>query len=138
MLLVKEKRHILSKTVHILWRFQYSLNVIIKQLLRPPKYFNNYQISLTVNMCVQLCLTFCGPMDCSPPGSSVYGILQGKNPGEGFHFHSRGSSQPRDQTGVSCVSCIGSNSLPLVYLGSQVEKENMLAKWRILNIISLL
>ena len=32
-------------------------------------------------MCVcvlvtQLCLTLCDPMDCSPPGSSVHGILQ--------------------------------------------------------------
>ena len=24
----------------------------------------------------QSCLTLCGPMDCSPPGSSVHGILQ--------------------------------------------------------------
>ena len=24
----------------------------------------------------QLCLTLCNPMDCSPPGSSVHGILQ--------------------------------------------------------------
>ena len=23
----------------------------------------------------QLCLTLCNPMDCSPPGSSVHGIL---------------------------------------------------------------
>ena len=23
----------------------------------------------------QLCLTICSPMDCSPPGSSVHGIL---------------------------------------------------------------
>ena len=26
----------------------------------------------------QLCLTLCGPMDCSPPGSSVHGILQAR------------------------------------------------------------
>ena len=24
---------------------------------------------------LQLCLTLCDPMDCSPPGSSVHGIL---------------------------------------------------------------
>ena len=24
---------------------------------------------------LQSCLTLCNPMDCSPPGSSVYGIL---------------------------------------------------------------
>ena len=26
----------------------------------------------------QSCLTFCDPMDCSPPGSSVLGILQAR------------------------------------------------------------
>ena len=26
----------------------------------------------------QLCLTFCDPMDCNPPGSSVHGILQAR------------------------------------------------------------
>ena len=25
-----------------------------------------------------LCLTLCNPMDCSPPGSSVHGILQAR------------------------------------------------------------
>ena len=26
----------------------------------------------------QLCLTLCDPMDCSPPGSCVHGILQAR------------------------------------------------------------
>ena len=26
----------------------------------------------------QSCLTLCGPLDCSPPGSSVHGILQAR------------------------------------------------------------
>ena len=26
----------------------------------------------------QLCLTFSDPMDCSPPGSSIHGILQAR------------------------------------------------------------
>ena len=29
---------------------------------------------------VQSCPTLCDPMDCSPPGSSVHGILQAKIP----------------------------------------------------------
>ena len=28
---------------------------------------------------IQLCLTLCDPMDCSPPGSSVHGDSPGKN-----------------------------------------------------------
>ena len=27
---------------------------------------------------LQLCLTFCDPMDCNPPGFSVHGILQAR------------------------------------------------------------
>ena len=49
----------------------------------------------------------CGPMDCSPPGSSVYGILQARIPEWVAISSSRGSSQLRDQTHISCVSCIG-------------------------------
>ena len=39
-------------------------------------------------VCAQLLqswLTWCDPMDCSLPGSSVHGILQGKNTGVGCH-----------------------------------------------------
>ena len=58
--------------------------------------------------CVRiLCLTLCDPVDCSPPGSSVYGILQARILEWIGMPSSRGSSQPRDQTHVSCISCIG-------------------------------
>ena len=33
----------------------------------------------------QSCQTTCDPMDCSPPGSSVHGLLQGKNTAVGSH-----------------------------------------------------
>ena len=33
----------------------------------------------------QLCLTLCGPVDCSPPGSSVHGDSPDKNSGVGCH-----------------------------------------------------
>ena len=46
-------------------------------------------------------------MDCSPPGSSVHGILQARTLEWVAVPSSRASSQPRDQTHVSCVSCIG-------------------------------
>ena len=38
--------------------------------------------------------TLCDPMDCSPPGSSVYGILQARMLGWVAIPFSRGSSQP--------------------------------------------
>ena len=33
----------------------------------------------------QLCPTFCDPMDCSPPGSSIHGDSPGKNIGVSCH-----------------------------------------------------
>ena len=47
---------------------------------------------------------FCDPMDCSPPGSSVYGISQAKILEWVAISFSRGSFQPRDWT---CISCTG-------------------------------
>ena len=55
----------------------------------------------------QSCLTLWHPMDCSPPGSSVDGILQARILAWVAMPSSRGSSPARDQTHVSCVSCIG-------------------------------
>ena len=46
--------------------------------------------------------THCDPMDCSPPGSSVHGILQARMLEWVDIPFSRGSSQPRDCTQVSC------------------------------------
>ena len=47
--------------------------------------------------------TLCYPMDCSLPGSSVHGILQATILEWGVISFSRGSSQPRDRTQVSCI-----------------------------------
>ena len=54
---------------------------------------------------LQLCLTLCNPMDCSPPGSSVPGILQARILEWVAIPSSRGSSQHRDRTLVSYTSC---------------------------------
>ena len=48
--------------------------------------------------------TLCDPMDCSPPGSSIHGILSARVLEWVAIPFSRGSSQPRDQTCVSFVS----------------------------------
>ena len=55
-----------------------------------------------VNSVAQSCLTLCDPMDCSPPGSSIHGILQARVLEWVAIPFSRGSFQPRDQTSVSC------------------------------------
>ena len=52
----------------------------------------------------QSCLTLCDPMDCSPLGSSVHGILQARILEWVAISFSRGSSQPRYQTQVSHIA----------------------------------
>ena len=59
---------------------------------------------------LQLCPTICNPMDCSPPGSSIHGILQARILEWVAVPSSRGSSWPRDPT-VSYISCIGKQVL---------------------------
>ena len=53
---------------------------------------------------VQSCPTLCDPMNCSLPGSSVYGILQAKILEWVATTFSRESSQPRDWTQVSHIA----------------------------------
>ena len=43
------------------------------------------------------------PVDCSPPGSSVHGILRARVPEWVTVSFSRGSSWPRDRTRDSCT-----------------------------------
>ena len=51
----------------------------------------------------QSCPTVCNPMDCRLPGSSVHGILQARILEWVAISFSRGSSQPRD---ITCISCL--------------------------------
>ena len=56
---------------------------------------------------LQWCPILCDPMDWSLPDLSVHGILQARILEWVPRLSSRGSSQPKDQTRISCVSCIG-------------------------------
>ena len=62
---------------------------------------------LSSSMSFQLCLTLCDPVDCSPLGSSVHGIFQARIPEWVALPSSRGSSQPRYQTHIFNIFCIG-------------------------------
>ena len=53
---------------------------------------------------IQLCPTLCDPVDCSPPGSSVHGILQARIVDWVPVPFSRGSLQPGDQTWLFCIA----------------------------------
>ena len=52
----------------------------------------------------QSCPTLCNPVDCSPPGSSIHGILQARILEWVAISFSRGSSWPRDRTQVSRIA----------------------------------
>ena len=53
---------------------------------------------------VHSCMTLCHPVDCSPPGSSVHGILQARILEWVAVSFSRGSSQSRGWTWVSSIA----------------------------------
>ena len=57
----------------------YTLLFSLLHRLRKPK------LACVYAKLLQSYLTLCNPMDCTLPGSSVYGILQGKNIGVGCH-----------------------------------------------------
>ena len=71
-----------------------QLRVIIKA---------NPRITTWPSEVAQSCPTLCDIMVCSLPRSSIHGIFQARVPEWVAISFSRGSSQPRDQTWVSCI-----------------------------------
>ena len=73
-------------------------------------HLGNSQTCLHVCVCaksLQSCLTLCDPVDCSLPGSSVQETLQARILEWVAMPSSRRCFQPRDQTRVSSISCLG-------------------------------
>ena len=68
---------------------------------------NLYNYTRLVIWVAQSGLTLCEPMDYRPEGSSAHGIIQARILEWVTIFYSRGSSQPKDQTHISSVSCFG-------------------------------
>ena len=54
-------------------------------------------------------IRLCDPVDCSPSGYSVHGILQVRTLEWIAMLSPGGSSRPRDQTCISYVSCVAGN-----------------------------
>ena len=91
-----------------------TASAILKKMMAHPSEGSFQVLSLSVLyaswplMCAQMqsYLTLCDPKDSSSPGSSVHGISQARILEWVAISSSRGSSQTRDQTRVSCSSCI--------------------------------
>ena len=62
------------------------------------------KLSCVCVLTVQSCPALCDPVDCNPSGSLSTGILQARILEWVAIPFSRGSSQPRDQTQVSCIA----------------------------------
>ena len=62
-------------------------------------------ISLHLCLHAQSCLTLCDPIDCSPPGSSVHEIFQTRILEWAAISYYGGSSRPRDEACILCISC---------------------------------
>ena len=94
-------RHILNIYLVLISKKLIFMLLIISVLFSSLIFASKVKVLVT-----QSCLTFCDPMDCSLPGSSIQGILQARILEWVAVPSSRGSSPPRDQTYVSCGSCI--------------------------------
>ena len=82
----KQNYWFLKKLTHLPWRNKLWMKIGVKVWV------------------TQSCLTLCDLMECSLPGSSVHRILQAQILEWLAFFFSRGSSQPRDRTWVSCIA----------------------------------
>ena len=89
------------------------------------------------------------PMDCSPPGSSVYGILQARTLKWVATSSSRRSSRPRDWIHVSCTGrwalhCWATREARILHhcavmmspgqLGEKEKSRGFVPKWKIVSI----
>ena len=79
----------------------------------------------SVVLVAQSCPTLCDPMDCSPTGSFVHGILQTTILEWVAISFSRWSSRPRDQTPVSHVA-----DRPFtIWATREAERVELLSSW---------
>ena len=69
------------------------------------------QVKCVCSVASGIC-NLCDPMDCSPSGSSVRGILQARILEWVATPSPRGSSWPRDRTHISFVSCMQTREAP--------------------------
>ena len=79
--------------------------------------------ALAPDICCWPCPTLCDPMDCSPPGSSVHGILPGKSTGVSYHALPQGIF-PTQGSNSHPLRC-GRVVLPLSHQGSPIESQEV-------------
>ena len=78
----------------------------VKQLpsIKIKKNYKKFYNQKSESEVAQSCLTLCDLMDGNLPGSAVHGIFQARILEWAAISFSRGSSQPKDQSQVSCIA----------------------------------
>ena len=95
----KQKHHGINLSIkHIYILFFVCFLICNKRIITSDRDVRVCMLSL------QSCPILCDPMNCSPPGSSVHGILQARILEWVAMSFSRGSSWTRDQTHVSWIA----------------------------------
>ena len=105
----KKARYCMITTILTFWKKQNHGNSkkssVCQRLMmwRNSESTKDFLTGLNWTEVAQSCPTLCSPMDCSPPGSSVHGILPVRILEWVVISFSRGSSQPRDWTQASHI-----------------------------------
>ena len=84
-----------------LWMFSEIMLRNLERRQRWPTFERGRKVKVLVTQSGPI---LCDPMSCSPPGSSVHGIFQAGILEWVASPFSRGSSQPRNWTQVSCIA----------------------------------
>ena len=96
---------VLHSVCQHIWKTQQWPQDWTKSVFIPiPKKGNAKECSKQSKALAQSCPTFCNPVDCSLPGSSIHGILQARILQWVAISFSRRSSQARDRTWVSRIA----------------------------------
>ena len=93
--------------VGILIKGKLKIKCIVRYIVRYTCIFLKYVLCYVYGKSLQQCLTLFDPMDYNLPRSSVHRIPQAKILKWVTISSSRRSSQPKDQTHVSYISCTG-------------------------------
>ena len=114
--------------------FKWNINYFLFISITPSPFDGVFKWHSCMCTCsvTQSCPILCNPMDCNPPGSSVHGIFQARTLEWVAISYSRGDSQLRGQTCVSCASYIDRQILyTLSHLGSTSNDicDTKAAKW---------
>ena len=99
---MKGKSHLIRLTIYLCFPLRFLQLHFSRSIFHP---FDIYSGGSCCSV-AKSCPTLCTPMDCSQPGSSVHGSLQARILEWVAFSFSRGSSQPRDQTHISCLSSL--------------------------------